>query len=321
MSSGTDRRKDLRILVVSGGQSSEAQVSYSSGNAVEEALRKSFADVTHFHLDLDLKRKLSLLARPDVIFPVTHGGHGEDGSLQGFLNILGIPYVGSGVAACALAMDKIMAKTIFRAEGIPVAADIVCCRQDNPVDIAKRAIEAFDGSCVVKPASQGSALGMSFCETRAQIVAGIAQALSLSQRALIEPRIVGREVTVAVLANPEPRALPPVEIVLPEGAHFDYYHRYTPGASCHLCPAPLPAETLERLEETGVAAHRALGCRHYSRTDMLVKDDGEIVVLELNTLPGMTETSLYPDAARAAGIQFDELVELLVDLALVRESV
>jgi len=320
MSSNSDKRKGLRVWVVSGGNSSEAQVSFSSGKAVEEALRKSFADVTHAHLDFALKRSLTLLSRPDVTFPVTHGSLGEDGSFQGFLNILGIPYVGSDVTACALAMDKILAKTMFRAaEGIPVTADIVCCRHDDPADITNRAMDAFGGICVIKPASQGSALGISFCETRSQIIAGIAKALALSHRALIEPLIVGREVTVAVLADPEPRALPPVEVVLSEGARFDYYHRYTPGASSHLCPAPFPAETLERLEQIGVAAHKALGCRHYSRTDMLVKDDGEIFVLELNTLPGMTETSLYPDAARAAGIPFEDLVKVLVDLALVRE--
>lgn len=320
MNSNTDKIKGLRVWVVSGGTSSEAQVSFSSGKAVEEALRKSFADVTHAHLDFALKRSLTLLSRPDVIFPVTHGSLGEDGSFQGFLNILGIPYVGSDVTACALAMDKILAKTIFRAAGIPVAEDIVCDHHDDPIDAATQAMDAFGGACVVKPASQGSALGISFCATRAQIVEGIAQALALGQRALIEPRVIGREITVAVLADPEPRALPPVEVVLPDGARFDYYHRYTPGASRHVCPALLPTETLARLEQIGVAAHNALLCRHYSRTDMLLKDDGEIVVLELNTLPGMTETSLYPDAAHAAGIPFENLVKLLVDLALVRAS-
>jgi len=321
MGTSPNKRNSPRIWVVSGGKSSESQVSLSSARAVNEALRESFADVTHAHLDFAFKRSLTQLSRPDVIFPVTHGSLGEDGSFQGFLNVLGIPYVGSGVEACALAMNKILAKTVFRATGgIPVAADIVCCRHDDPADIANRAMDAFGGICVTKPASQGSALGISFCETRSQIVAGIAQALALSHRALIEPLIVGREVTVAVLADPEPRALPPVEVVLSDGARFDFYHRYTLGASSHLCPAPFPVEMLERLEQIGVAAHKALGCRHYSRTDMLVKDNGEIVVLELNTLPGMTNTSLYPDAARAAGIPFDELVRRLVELALVREK-
>jgi D-alanine-D-alanine ligase len=315
MNSNIETRSKLRILVVSGGVSPEAEVSRASGNAVEAALRNGFSDVTHWGFDWDLRRKL-LLSRPDVAFPVLHGGLGEDGSFQGFLEVLGIPYVGSGVAACAVAMDKHIAKTVFRAEGIPVAADIVCHRHHDPAAIAERAMEAYGGACVVKPTSQGSALGLSFCATHEQIVAGITHALAMSSRALIEPRIIGREITVAVLADPEPCALPPVEIVLPAGATFDYYHRYTPGACQHLCPAPLPAETLARVEQIGVAAHRALGCRHYSRTDLLVQDDGDIVVLELNTLPGMTATSLYPDAARAAGISFEELVRRLVELAL-----
>jgi len=179
---------------------------------------------------------------------VLHGGKGENGCFQGFLEILGLRYIGSGVTACAVAMDKILAKTQFRAVGLPVMDDFVCGVGDDLAAIADKAAAAFT-HCVVKPATQGSALGMSFCSTREQLAEGIAQALTFSGRALIERRFVGREITVAVLADPKPRALPVVEVIVPDGCAFDFYHRYTIGAAEHVCPALLDDSTRRLVEE------------------------------------------------------------------------
>jgi len=306
---------NLRIAVLSGGDSAEAEISRKSAASVVKALKTNFREVMELEADYDLWRKLVLGRQDvDVVFPVLHGGVGENGSVQGFLECLGIPYCGSAVSASAIAMDKILAKNQFRAAGLPVLDDIVCSVGDDYAAIAVRTTTAF-ARCVVKPATQGSALGISFCDTPQKVINGLLQALGLSDRALIERRFEGREITVAVLADPVPRALPPVEVILPDGCTFDFYHRYTAGAAKHVCPASLDEGTQRRVEAIALGAHRALGCRHYSRTDMLLASNGEVALLELNTIPGMTATSLYPDAARAAGISFEELVKRLVTLA------
>lgn len=305
---------ELKILVVSGGDSPEAEVSRKSGMAVEGALKKHFHKVSHFEFDRHLPRKI-WMARPDVVFPTLHGGLGENGAFQGLLEVMNLPYVGSGVAACALAMNKALAKTQFQANGIPVVDGFVCHSGDSLPALSIKVIERFPDGVVIKPCAAGSALGVSFCETHSQILEGLSHALSFGNGALIEKRFRGREITVGVLADPEPRALPPVEIVVSDG-WFDFYHRYTPYAAQHICPVPLIDAIRQRIEEVAIASHVTLGCRHFSRIDMLLGEDGEVVVLEVNTLPGMTETSLYPDAARAAGIPFEALVRRLVEMAI-----
>lgn len=305
-----------KIVVLAGGSSAEAAVSRNSGACVAEALKANFANVEVLDCrPFDLPRRLQL-SKPDLVFSMLHGGQGEDGTVAALLSLLGVKYVGSGVAASALAMDKRLAKIHFRAAELPVLPDIVCRASDDVSAVASQAMSELPDGSVVKPANQGSAIGVSFCETVAQLESGIRQALSYGSAAIIEPRFHGREISVAVLADPEPRALPPVEVVLRPGSHFDYYHKYTDGAAEHLCPAPLDSSTCARVEEVAVRAHRALGCAHYSRIDMLVNESGAVALLELNSIPGMTRTSLYPDAARAASIPYEELVRRLVELAL-----
>lgn len=316
-------KSKTRILVICGGHSAESAVSRKSGEAVAAALKVNYSNVELCDCTLyDLPRRLMVANKPDVVFSTLHGGLGEDGSVSGLLNILGVKYVGSTVAASALAMDKKLAKTIFKAAGLPVLPDMVCGPDDDVSATAQKALDTFPDGSVVKAIDQGSAIGLSFCNTVEQYVAGIQQALSYSygSGALIEKRFCGRELAVAVLEDPIPRALPPVEIVLPSGSIFDYYHRYTEGAAVHLCPAPLGESVRLRVEEVAVAAHRALGCRHYSRADLLVNDAGEVALLEVNTIPGMTATSLFPEAAKATGINFPSLVKLLVELALADKS-
>ena len=309
-------KSKARVVVLCGGSSAEAQVSRSSGACVAEALKTNYANVEVLDCrPFDLPRRLQM-SKPDVAFSMLHGGLGEDGTVSALLSLLGVKYVGSGVAASALAMDKRLAKTHFRAAGLPVLPDIVCERGDDVSKVARQAVAEFPDGGVTKAANQGSAIGLSFCQTVDQFESGIRQALSYGSGALIERRFRGREITVAILEDPEAVALPPVEILVPPGSHFDYYHRYTDGASTHLCPAPLEATICSRVEDVAIRAHRVLGCRHYSRVDMLISDSGEIALLELNSIPGMTKTSLYPDAARAAGISYEDLVQRLVERAL-----
>lgn len=246
-----------------------------------------------------------------------HGGKGENGCFQGFLEILGVAYVGSGVAACALAMDKALAKCVMQGAGIPVA-DGFCTAGEDIEPYVALALERFRGNgCVVKPNSAGSALGVSFCKSEDEVRKGLALALSFSSSALIERWFVGREITVAVVEdeNDAVLAFPPVDVVTPAGKWFDYEHRYTPGASRHICPADLSEGIAQRVQQYAMTAHQAIGCRDYSRVDLLVNDKGDAVVLELNAIPGMTETSLFPDAVRSAGYDLVELVRRLVSRA------
>lgn len=306
-----------RIAVVCGGRSAEAEVSRVSARGVFEALRRSYDDVRLLEFDEAIGLALREAAA-EVVFPVLHGPPGEDGTFQGFLEILGMPYVGSGVAASACAMDKIVAKQIFRAYNLPVAPDAIAHRGESPAAAARRAHAVLGTEVVVKPARQGSAIGVRFASDPAATEEALAAALVLDERAVVEKRIRGREITVAILERPEPEALPVIEIRTPAGSWYDYEHRYTPGLSEHIVPAPLAPAQYARTQELAVAAHRALGCRDLSRVDLVVPEDGEPVLLEVNTLPGMTPTSLYPDAARADGLSFEELVAYLVERAASR---
>lgn len=301
----------LRIAIIAGGPSAEAEVSRSSARGVGDALRATWPDVTVVELDEAIGSKL-ITGTYDVVFPVLHGPIGEDGTMQGFLEVLGLPYVGSGVLASAIAMNKIVAKQVFRCWGLPVARDVIVDRTE-PVDAAvKRIRGALPRSVVIKPAGQGSAIGVGFASTRDELVAALRVAFEYGDRALVEERIEGKEITAAVLERPDPEALGAIEVRTPKGAWYDFEHRYTQGLSDHIIPAELPAEQSRRVLEVAVAAHRALGCRDLSRVDFVVPATGEPVLLEVNTLPGMTSTSLYPDAARAAGLPFEDLVKHLV---------
>lgn len=318
----------MKVAVIQGGPSAEAEVSRSSARGVVAALRSAGHDVQAIELGRTLASEL-IDGGFDVAFPVTHGRLGEDGSLQGLLEIVGIPYVGSAVLAAALAMDKTAAKTAFRAAALPVADDVVIRPSEDIDAAAERARRQLGSSIVVKPACQGSAIGI----TRVDNASGgdglrdaIAAARAFGDTVLCERFVKGREVTCAVIDVPSLgglRACPPTEIFSKAAVWYDFASRYAAGGSVHQCPAALPDTVTKRVQHVACAAHQALGCRDLCRVDFVVGDgdNGDAVtLLEVNVLPGMTATSLYPEAAAAAGFPFAKLCDAFARNAVERAS-
>jgi len=307
----------LGVAVVQGGPSAEAEVSRASAAGVAKGLTDAGHHVVRLELDAFLAESIRS-GGFDVVFPVVHGAVGEDGSLQGLLEVLGVPYVGSGVLASAMAMDKRVARMAFAAEGLPIAKGIAVARGSTTArDAAERARREVGGRVVVKPSSSGSAIGVArFAEDASveDVARAVEAAWELADAVIVEHFARGREVTCGVLDVGEARALPPTEIKAPSDAFYTYEARYAPGRSVHFCPAPLGDALVARVQEVALVAHRALGCRDLSRVDFIVGDDGSDVVtlLEVNTLPGFTATSLYPEAAAVSGIPMPELVAHLV---------
>ena len=306
--------KNLRIAVINGGDSAEAEVSRSSARGVIQALKENYEHVLSIELDQNLAESLSAFSA-DVIFPALHGPPGEDGTLQGFLEILGYPYVGSDVHGSAFAMDKIVSKGVFREAGLPLIQQTVVTRADGPAAAVSQIVKELGDYVVVKPARQGSALGVTLIDNENQLHEAVETAFNLDNRLLVEQRVDGKEITVGVIDTDEGcRAFPVIDIITPGDSWYDYEHRYTVGLSEHVMPASLPEGQSLLLQQYAIAAHQSLGCRDLSRADFIV--DGEnIYLLEVNTLPGMTPTSLYPDGAAGYGLSFVELVSYLVERA------
>jgi D-alanine-D-alanine ligase len=316
----------IDVVVVEGGPSSEAAVSRSSAAGVSAALAAAGHRVRRLPLDPALAVALAD-AEPDVVFPVVHGAFGEDGCLQGMLEVLGLPYVGSGVLASALGCDKIAAKVAFRGRGLPVAEGHVVSRGEDLVKAATGVRAAIGRAVVVKPHAQGSAIGVTRIGAEAsdeELARALEHALAIDDAALCERFVVGREVTCGVLDAStlgETRALPPTEMLAKLGDFYDFKSRYGTGGSEHVCPAKLTERVTARVQEVALAAHRALGCRDLSRVDFVVGDGDDpdaVTLLEVNTIPGMTPTSLYPEAAAVIAIPMDKLCDGLVRSALAR---
>lgn len=307
------------VAVLMGGPSAEAGVSRTSARGVAAALETAGHRATLVELDAETASRL-LDLQPDVVFPALHGPPGEDGTVQGFLEILTLPYVGSGVHGSAAAMDKAIAKSVFGRAGLPIAEDLVFPPDVNPERAAADILARFGDRVVIKPLSQGSAIGVTPVANGGDLTAPLVTALALGGGVLVEPYVLGREITVGVLDlhGRTPVALPVIEIRTPEDEWYDFENRYAVGGSEHVIPAPLPDDVSARLQRIALEAHAALGLRDLSRADFIVTDEDDIVLLEVNTLPGMTPTSLYPDGARAIGIEFPELVDSLVKSALDR---
>lgn len=296
----------MKIAVIYGGTSSERSVSLSTGKGVIAALEKKGHDVQGIDFDpdrLDEVLKLDV----DLAFIGLHGKYGEDGRIQALLDMMKIPYVGSGVGASSLAMDKGRAKVMFEKAGIRVAKGKIMKLGETLED------SPFGYPVVIKPNQEGSTIGLTIAENQDAFTEGIRTAFQFDPEIMIETYVKGKEITVSILGEV---ALPIIEIV-PKNRYYDYESKYAPGMSEHIIPARLSEQTTKKVKEWSVLAHQTLGCQIYSRVDFIVPEDGsEPIILEVNTLPGMTPTSLFPDAAREIGLSYEDMINRLVELTV-----
>lgn len=305
-----------KVLVIMGGLSSEREVSISSGQGVYEALLEKGYDAVALDLSRDNLDKIGEIA-PDVVFIALHGRYGEDGTVQGLLDLLGIPYTGSGVATSAICMDKIITKKLLIYEGFPTPEFDVLKKNsfNNNGSIISSLINKFGLPVVVKSSTQGSSIGTYIVKEENALMDSIQKAFELDREVLVEKFIEGDLLTVAVLGNEYPRVLPIIEIVS-SNEFYDYESKYTPGMCEHIIPARISDELSQKIEVIAADCYQALGCRGTARIDFMVDKNNNPYILEVNTIPGMTGMSLVPDAARAVGISYADLVEMLINLAL-----
>jgi D-alanine-D-alanine ligase len=309
-----------RVAVLKGGRSLERQVSLKSGARVEDALERLGHEVIAIDVGADLVERLTA-ARPDVAFVALHGRDGEDGTVQEMLEVMGIPYTGSGVSACIRASDKVLAKHAMRDHEIPTP-DFYAFNETAFKELgAGQALPAIEERLrfpiVVKPASQGSALGIKFARTPADVPAALVAAFSYDRKVLLERYVAGRDLAVSIIGEDGGfRALPIVEAV-PEQEHFyDFESRYEIGRTRFVCPAELDDEVTTRAGSIALRVFELLGCTGVARVDLMLSEEtGELFVLEVNAIPGLTETSLLPQAADAAGIGFDQLIGRILKTA------
>ncbi|MCZ6644556.1 MAG: D-alanine--D-alanine ligase [Gammaproteobacteria bacterium] len=313
--------RELSVAVLMGGDSAEAEVSRASASEVGAGLEAKGHQVSYVELDSSVTSALLTLT-PEVVFPALHGPPGEDGTVQGFLEMLNLPYVGSDVHGSSLAMDKGLSKTVFRLADLPVADDLLIHPGTDPAAAEASVHKALGERVVIKPLRQGSAIGITLIPNGGELRTAISDALAFGQGVLVEQYVLGKEITVGVLDlhGSDAYALPVTEIRTAPGEWYDYTNRYTPGKSEHVIPAPFEDAFNTRLQEIALIAHQCLGMRDLSRADFIVTDDSQIVLLEVNSLPGMTPTSLYPDGAAAIGMDFATLVDALVKSAFDRAS-
>jgi D-alanine-D-alanine ligase len=316
-----------------GGRSSEREISLSTGGMILGALdREKYnawavdtgqfgassssaqADGISEMLPLDsIVSPDGSNIKPDVVFIALHGKFGEDGTVQGLLELLEIPYVGSGVLASALAMDKTMTRRLMQLEGIPIPRGF-SIRRCTAETAAGRIEDELGYPVIVKPSRQGSSIGLRIVRSASELAEAVEEAFACDIDVVVEEYIRGKEITAGVLGNDDPQALPIIEII-PASGLYDYHDKYAPGGSKHVIPARIPDKQYRHAQGLGLACHRILGCSGMSRTDMIVRGD-DIYVLETNTIPGMTPTSLLPEAAKAAGIEFPQLLDMLIGFAL-----
>ncbi len=308
-----------RVAVLKGGRSLERQVSLRSGARVEDALGRLGHEVVSIDVGADLIARLRA-AEPELAFIAMHGRDGEDGTVQELLEILGIPYTGSGVLACSRASDKVLAKHLMLEAGIPTpdffAFNETAFRELGAADALTAIEERLEFPIVVKPSAQGSALGIRFARSATDVPAAIVAAFSYDSRVLLERHVAGRDLAVSILDD-EP--LPVVEAVPRNDEFYDFEARYEIGRTDFICPADLPGGLTEAAQDLALRTYRLLGCSAFARVDLMLDEAGELTVLEANSIPGLTETSLLPQAADAAGISFDALIERILELALTRQ--
>ena len=309
--------KDKTIAVIRGGKSAERKISLKTGKAILTALQSKGYTV----VDIDPKDNLHQQLADneiDLAFIALHGRYGEDGTIQGFLEMEEIPYTGSGVLGSAIAMDKVSSKRMFEQAEISTPEFMVLKEKDyrkNKEGVKEKIENKFSLPVVVKPALEGSSLGLSITKESSDLIADIDQAFEYDKEILIEDYIPGQEITVGILGNEELEALPVIEI-RPRDGVYDYEAKYTKGATEFIIPAELEQEVYDQAQELSLQAHQVLNCQGVSRVDLRVSPEGEVYILEVNTIPGMTETSLLPQAAGQMGLEFPELVEKILGLAI-----
>ena len=304
-----------KIVVVMGGTSTEAEVSRRTGTAILNALKSKGYNAEGMELVPKTFANDIQKSGCAMVFNALHGKFGEDGLLQGTLDMLGIPYTGSGVLAAAVTMDKAASKRVFVAEGISTPRSHTYYSYEMKRGLAAEIEAEFSLPMVVKAASQGSSIGVYIVESHEELKNALVQAFKYNDEVLVEEFIRGRELTVAVWGNEEEKeAFPIIEITTLTG-RYDYDSKYTKGASAHIIPAPMSEEKTKEIQELAVKTFTACGCKGVARVDMMLSEDEVPYVIEVNSVPGMTETSLVPDAARAMGVEFPELCERMLEMA------
>lgn len=301
----------VRVAVIMGGISSEREISLRSGAQVLAALDAAKYDVRSLDFTGDIAPLIALKGAVDVVFLALHGFGGEDGRIQGLLDLLDLPYTGTGVLGSAAAMHKGIAKALYRDAGIPTPRGIVLTALDGAITRVETEVGL---PCVIKPANEGSSVGVSIVRDAAHLAPALTDAFRFDRDIVVEEYIAGVEISVPVLGTTELRALPAVEIC-PRAGFYDFQNKYTAGATEEFCPARISDTAAQAAENYAIRAHRVLCCKGYSRTDMFVVGDA-VTVLETNTLPGMTPLSLIPLSARTAGMDFPALLDFIIADAL-----
>jgi len=303
-------RGQHRVTVLMGGTSPERDISLISGKAIAQGLRDAGETVFEVVANDHELRELDHLP-VDVVFPALHGTWGEDGGVQELLESRNLPYVGSGVEASRLGMDKLGSKETFQAHGVPTPRYAVITTDHSPDDVVER-VEGLGLPVVVKPRGQGSSIGVHIIRSHGEVADAVSDALGYGQEALLEEFIRGRELTVGILDG-EP--LPIIEL-RSRREFFDFEAKYEAGVTEHVFDVPLGPESYRRVQDVALGAYRALGCRGFARVDMRLSEPADPYVLEVNTIPGFTPVSLFPEAARRAGLEFPDLCYRLVSIAL-----
>ncbi len=301
-----------KIGVLMGGNSAERDVSLRSGMAVYNALKKRGYNVIAIDVGQDICNNL-IKEGVDIAFLALHGGYGEDGSIQGLLQVLGIPYTGSGVLASALAMDKEASKKMFLYHGIPVPSFVVFSKEEIAGRDINEGLCPFSMPWVIKPSKEGSSIGVGIVKNVMELNTALFAAFNLGNRIIIEQYISGKEIQVGILNN---KILGSIE-VRPKREFYSYEAKYTPGLTEYISPPEVTRDNLEVIEKSALKAHRVLGCSGATRVDTILSNDGDVYVLEVNTIPGMTETSLLPKIARQSKLDFNDLIEEILKDAII----
>jgi D-alanine-D-alanine ligase len=304
--------KNTKIAVVMGGPSKEREISFMTGNAILNALKGKGYNVVA--IDLDPKNFAKQLQDNDieVVFNAIHGLYGEDGRMQSVLEMLGIPYTGSGVLSSAISMDKVYSKRMFEAMKVPTAKCIYLNKKDK-LDFVAEVEKNFSLPVVVKPAAQGSSIGVTIVKDKAELAKALDDAFSYGEDVLVEAFFKGKEVAGGVMMTEKGAVAMPLVLIEPHSGSYDFKSKYTKGATTYTCPAPFSVDVTKKLQDIAVAAYKSLGCNGVARADLLLGENGDAIALEINSVPGMTATSLIPKAAAAMGITFPDLCEMILN--------